>query len=407
MLREADLPLRLYDDRAYCEYLGAQDEPWLHVLIAEMHRFEGRRRRELAERLAEPLPCDAPYFKRRAATRVLFRLWTRGDDATGRCRSPAGGPCLRPPAVRAALFGAAAAGGAREVVVAEVAGRLGVPPATLEGALLADLPSEREVHAPVPTPTPAEVALHTNLAIAQAVVMRASHVALHVEGGVRAIVRLAKLRGLLCNVWGPPGEGEPRLDVSGPFSLFRHTLLYGRALAELLPHLSWCARFQLHATSRLRGRLARVTMQSGDPIFPAHRPAPFDSRLEERFARDLSRVARDWEVIREPTPLQAGTSLIFPDFLIRHRLHPERHVLVELVGFWTPEYLLEKVARLRQVATDLSAFVLCIDEELGCAAGDLPAGLPVVTFRRRVDAAAVMEVVERVSAARSPHAQAG
>ena len=56
MLSQADLPLRLLDDRAYLEYLGAQDEPWLRVLVAEMQRFEGRRRRELAERLAEPLP---------------------------------------------------------------------------------------------------------------------------------------------------------------------------------------------------------------------------------------------------------------------------------------------------------------------------------------------------------------
>lgn len=398
MLREADLPLRLYDDRAYCEYLGAQDEPWLHVLIAEMHRFEGRRRRELAERLVEPLPCDAPYFKRRAATRVLFRLWNRGDGATERPRLNAGGTRLRSADVRAALFESAAASPApRADVLSEMAARWGVTPTAVEAALFADLPSEREVRAPVPAPTPAEVALHTNLAIAQAVVMRASHVALHVEGGVRAIVRLAKLRGLLCNVWSPAGEGQPRLDISGPFSLFRHTLVYGRALAELLPHLAWCARFQLSAVARLRGRLAHVTMQSGDPLFPAGQPAPFDSQLEERFARDLTRLARDWDVIREPTPLQAGTSLIFPDFLVRHRLHPERQALVEIVGFWTPEYLIEKVARLRQAAATLPAFVLCIDEELGCAAAELPAGLPVVTFRRRVDAAAVMEVVERVA----------
>jgi len=75
LLPERDLPLRLLDDRAYVEWLGVQDEPWLRVLVGEMVRFEGRRRRELGERLAEPLPCDAPYLKRRAATRVLLRMW--------------------------------------------------------------------------------------------------------------------------------------------------------------------------------------------------------------------------------------------------------------------------------------------------------------------------------------------
>ena len=187
--------------------------------------------------------------------------------------------------MRAALFGAAAANDVpRATVVADVAARLGVAPEAVDAALFADLPGERPVRAPDSIPTPAEIALHTNLALAQAVVMRAAHISLSVEGGLRPIVRLAKFRGLLCNVTAPAPGAPARLDISGPFSLFRHTLVYGRALAELLPHLAWCARFELAAVARLRGRLAQVTMVSGDPIFPARAPAPFDSRLEERFA---------------------------------------------------------------------------------------------------------------------------
>jgi hypothetical protein len=281
-----------------------------------------------------------------------------------------------------------------------VAARLGVTPEALAAVLFLDLPGERPVRAPDPIPTPGEIALHTNLALAQAVVMRAAHISLRVEGGLRPIVRLAKFRGLICNVAAPAPGSRPRLDISGPFSLFRHTLVYGRALAELLPHLAWCAGFELSAVARLRGRLAHIRMESGDPIFPAVAPAQFDSRLEERFARDVARVAPDWDVIREPVPLQAGTSLIFPDFVLRHRIHPERQALVELVGFWTPQYLTEKLARLREAA--LPNFVLCIDEERGCAQSDFPAGLPVVTFRRRVDAGAVMREVERLTAGVAP-----
>ncbi|HEY7375782.1 MAG TPA: DUF790 family protein [Polyangia bacterium] len=407
MLSQSDLPLRLLDDRAYLEYLGAQDEPWLRVLVAEMQRFEGRRRRELAERLAEPLPCDAPYFKRRAASRVLFRMWSRAADAAASASAGRGDAALRPAAVRAALFGAAAAGDEpRPAILAATAAHIGVAPDALEAALFADLPGERPVRAPDPVPAPGEIVLHTNLALAQAVMMRAAHVALRVEGNLRPIVRLAKFRGLICSVAAPAPGARPRLDISGPFSLFRHTLVYGRALAELLPHLAWCARFELAAVARLRGRLAQVTMESGDPIFPARAPAPFDSRLEARFAADVGRLAPDWDVIREPVPLQAGATLIFPDFLLRHRIHPERQALVEIVGFWTPDYLREKLARLRQVATAERppAFVLCIDEERGCAPSELPPGLPVVTFRRRVDAAAVMRAVEGLTAGAAPAA---
>jgi predicted nuclease of restriction endonuclease-like RecB superfamily len=386
LLPPADLPLRLVDGGgAFFDFLGPQDEPWLRVLIGELVRFEGRRRRELAERLAAPLPCEAPYFKRRAATRVLLRAWRREQVAA-----------VPPREARARLFAAAAATAApRAQVLAETAAELGVDGEALLASLFADLPGERFVRAPVPLPTAAEAALRTNLAVVQGALMRASTLELVVEGGVRPIVRLAKLRGLLCTVV-EPADGAPRLELSGPFALFRHTRLYGRALAELLPHLAWCARFELRAACALRGRVVDLSIGTGAPIFPAAAPKPFDSGLEERFARDVARLAPDWDVVREPEAVRAGTTLVFPDFLLRHRLHVERRVLVEIAGFWTPEYLEAKLARLAEAR--LPPFVLCVDESRACALGALPASLTIVTFRRRVDAAEVMRRVEALTA---------
>ena len=252
LLSQSDLPLRLLDDRAYLEYLGAQDEPWLRVLVAEMQRFEGRRRRELAERLAEPLPCDAPYFKRRAASRVLFRIWNRASDGAAAARSRGDRVGLAAAAVRAAAV--RRGGGERRAHARpssrDVAARLGVAPDALDAALFADLPGERPVRAPDPIPTPAEIALHTNLALAQTVVMRAAHVVVARRG--RRCGRSCGSRSFAaCSATSPPPAAGalPRLDISGPFSLFRHTLVYGRALAELLPHLAWCARFELAAVA--------------------------------------------------------------------------------------------------------------------------------------------------------------
>ena len=385
MLPEGDLPLRVVEGGVYFDFLGPQDEPWLRVLLGELARFEGRRRRELAERLAEPLPCEAPFFKRRAATRVLLRLWRRERVAA-----------VAPALARARLFGAAAADEApRAEIVATIAAALDVGRDALLESLFADLPGERVVRAPVPLPSSAEVVLRTNLAGVQAALMRASTIELVVEGGVRPIVRLAKLRGLLCTVVEPADGASPRLQLSGPFSLFRHTRLYGRALAELVPHLAWCARFELRAACALRGRIVDVTVGSGAPIFPAAAPATFDSKLEERFARDVARLARDWDLVREPEAVRSGTTLVFPDFLLRHRIHPERRVLVELAGFWTPDYLAAKLARLRAAA--LPPFLWCVDEDRACALGDLPDSLSVVGFRRRVDAAAVMHRAEELT----------
>ena len=401
MLRDADLPLRLIESRAYLDLLGPQDEPWLRVLIAEMIRFERRRARELWERLAEPLPCEAPHFKRRAATRALWRLWRRERNAA-----------VVPARARSELFEASASAALDELdpqrVLERAAASIGVPGPVLMESLFADLPGERIVRAPDPIPTASEAALHTNLAIAQTVLMRAATVELRVEGAVRPIVRLAKLRGLLCVVVDHDGAGlgsvpstpvrGPLLQISGPFALFRHTLVYGRALAELLPHLAWCARFELRATCALRGRLADVVMASGDPILPAGPPPRFDSRLEERFARDFGRLARDWDVVREPEAIRSGRTLIFPDFLLCHRLQPERRVLVEILGFWTPEYVATKLARLREAK--LFNFILCVDADRGCAQEDLPEGISVLRFRRRVDVAAVLGEAERLTAPR-------
>jgi hypothetical protein len=400
LLSERDLPLRLIEERAFIDYLGPQDEPWLRVLLAEMARFEGRRRRELAERLAEPLPCEAPHFKRRAATRALFALWKR--SAAGSRRAPTTRSETAPEALRRELFGARASGElATQTIVDQAAARLELSREALLELLFADLPGEQPVRAPVPPPTPIEAALRTNLEIAQTVLMRASRLELRVEGGVRPIVRLAKLRGLLCTILDVPDLGRPMLEISGPFSLFQHTLLYGRALAELLPHLAWCARFELRAACSLRGRLASVCVDSGDPIFPAAPPALYDSRLEARFAEDIAKLAPDWDLLREPEPLRAAGTLVFPDFLLRHRLHPRRQVLIELVGFWTPEYLAAKLEKLRQ--TD-AVCLLCIDEDRACAAGDLPSHLPVIRFRRRIDAAAVLREVERLTHDQTSHA---
>jgi predicted nuclease of restriction endonuclease-like RecB superfamily len=179
--------------------------------------------------------------------------------------------------------------------------------------------------------------------------------------------------------------------------LFQHTRLYGRALAELVPHLAWCARFQLRAACALRGRICNVSIESGAPIFPAVPPAPFDSHLERRFARDIEKLAPDWDLLREPEAVPAGTTLIFPDFMLRHRIHPERRVLIELAGFWTPDYLTAKLERLRQA--NLPAFILCIDDRRACGTGALPASpsTAIVRFRGRVDAAAVMREVERLA----------
>ena len=377
MLPEAAIPARLDRGRILPSFLDERDQPWLHVLIDEVDRFRGRPLRELQQRLREPLPCATPHFKLRAATQLLLRL---GNSEIKSEVSPA--------EAREALFVEAATqtGKPRTTILAAAASTLGLAPAALERALFADLPGERVFTGPDSPLSPHEVALRVNQLIARSLLFHASRVRIRAEGAIRPVVRQAKLRGLICTV----EDGEPPvLDLSGPYAVFRRTLLYGRALGELLPFLAWCARFELDATCVLRGQEGELHLQSGDPLFPSSTPKPFDSKLEARFARDLKKAAPDWDLLREPEPVRAGGTIIFPDFLLRHRFDPSRQFLVEVIGFWRPDYLQRKLSSLR--AAKLDNLILCLDEERCCADGELPTGARVVRFRRRIDPAAVLQ----------------
>jgi predicted nuclease of restriction endonuclease-like RecB superfamily len=267
-----------------------------------------------------------------------------------------------------------------------------VTPRQLDDSLFADLPGERLV-GPVSVPaSPGELALRINLALVQALLSHAARVRIDVEGQTRALVRHAKLRGLICTVTDRSDKGDVSLELSGPFALFRKTRLYGRALGEIIPMLAWCARFRLQAECILHGRPLTLQLRTGDPVFPGSAPRLHDSRIEERFAREFRKLAPQWDVVREPEPINADGTLIFPDFALQCRANPARRWLLEIVGFWTPEYVARKLAHYRSAR--LSNLILCIDEERNCASADLPASASVVRFRRRVDPTAVLRLVD-------------
>jgi len=371
-------------DELVPRFLGEGDHPWLRLLLEEYDRFVGRPQRELDERVSEPLDGCAAFDKQRLAAFVLRRL------------SRAGAKSAVPPVrARAVVFGEAARRlEPRENILASAAASVDVSPNALEASLFADLPGERLVAALERPPSPLELALRANLALAQGFLARASAVKIEMEGNARAVVRHAKLRGLICRVARLAEVADATMEISGPYALFRHTLLYGRSLGDILPLLSWCRRFRLRADCVLHGRQRAFRVASGDPIFPASEPRRFDSRLEERFARDFKRLASDWDVIREPEPVEAGGGLIFPDFALQRRGDASRRWLLEIVGFWTPEYVARKLAQYR--AASISNLILCIDADRCCDDGDLPPHALVIRYRRRVDAG---EVVRRIEAA--------
>ena len=378
---DAPLSYRLVGSTVVPCFLGEADHPWLRTLLDERDRFVGRPQRELDARLQEPLMPDGPAGKKRLAVRLLARL--------GRTTRHAAVPSRQ---ARRLVFGEVArAPGMRDAALARVATSLGVTPQEVEASLFADLPGERVVSGLETSLSPIELALRANLALTQALLFRATGVTLEVKGNARPIVRTAKLRGLICTVSRTPGITDTVLEVSGPLALFRRTILYGRALGALVPHLAWCPRFRLRAACLLEDRVVDLQLGSADPIFPAGAPRQYDSQIEERFAREFRKLAPDWDVIREPEPVVAGSCLVFPDFALQHRYDTSRRWVLEIVGFWTSDYLQRKLALYRDAR--ISNLILCIDEARACDEERLPVGAAIVRFRRRVDAAAVRRIL--------------
>jgi predicted nuclease of restriction endonuclease-like RecB superfamily len=363
-------------------FLGEHDHPWLRSLLEEHERFIGRPQRELDTRLREPLPCESPPGKLKLAVQVLARLRRGHRNAS----------VVPPRRARSLVFAEAArALDASPTVLSKVAASLGVAVADLRDSLFADLPGERLVGAPGQPVSAVELALRSNLALVQGLLFHATAVRIEVEGNTRVLVRHAKWRGLICAVVERAGPGGASLEISGPFALFRNTRLYGRALGELIPLLVWCPRFRLQADCVLDGRRLTLALATGDPIFPSSAPRQYDSRIEERFAREFRRLAPEWDVVREPEPIAAERTLIFPDFALQDRSDPGRRWLLEIVGFWTPDYVARKLAMYREAR--VARLILCIDESRNCAEADLPLGALVVRFRRRVDPAAVLRAI--------------
>lgn len=385
MLPANRIQVRITGNKATPLWLGEEDHAWLRASIDDFARLEGKPYREVLSFLQESPRVPSPFGKRQMAIWTLQNLCTlqRPPFDAGRLRDTVAveAQCARDKG----RFN-------RSDVLAAGAKRFGLPAAAIDEHLFSDLPGERRLCLQNPIPDPHSLAIHTNFALAQGLLRLASEVTIKLYGGARAVTRQVHLRRLLCTVRRAQSEGVC-LHISGAFSLFHHTTMYGQALASILPLLPWCQRFDLAARCIFHGRAVIAHLCSGDPITLGRPPREYDSLLEERFARDFANATLDWDLVREPEPVEASGTLIFPDFAIVHRRDISKRFLLEIVGFWTPDYLRQKLYRLRNMP--YSRLVLCIDRGLNCGEGDFPSHAHIVWFHKRIEPGAVLSAIEK------------
>jgi uncharacterized protein len=385
LLPASRIQVRIDGNKATPVWLGTGDHLWLRSLIDEFARLEGKQYRDVIAFLQEPPKVPSPPGKRLMAVCMLQKMCARKP-------SPFDVHGIRNEIVVEAQRIRNAGRFNRSDVIAAVAERFGISAAETNENLFSDLPMEQRLVLPDPIPDPHSLAMQTNLALAQGLLNVASEISIKLYGSTRAVVRQVHLRRLLCTAEHSKSNGV-QLNISGAFALFRNTTMYGHALASILPLLLWCDRFDLAARCVLRGREVNAHLSSRDPIERGQSPQQYDSRIEERFAREFSKASLDWDLVREPEPFEACGTLVFPDFAIVHRRDTSRRFLLEIVGFWTPDYLREKLRRLRDLTG--TPLILCINRTLNCGDGELPAHSRIVWFQKRIEPYEVLAAIEK------------
>jgi predicted nuclease of restriction endonuclease-like RecB superfamily len=227
-----------------------------------------------------------------------------------------------------------------------------------------------------------------NVAQVQAALFDAVAMTIWATDDFKTILRYAKLARLMHTITRA-GEGQYRLRLDGPASLLRETRRYGTAMARFLPALVACRGWRMHAVIRRRTLSLALELSEADRL-TSHLPPPeeYDSDIEESFARKWGAEPREgWRLVREGEILHQGQKVFVPDFAFHHERHGT--VLMEIVGFWTPEYLQAKLDTLR-VFRDCR-IVLAVAESV---AGALPQ-LPPHTIRFKT-ALRIQDVLERL-----------
>jgi predicted nuclease of restriction endonuclease-like RecB superfamily len=176
------------------------------------------------------------------------------------------------------------------------------------------------------------------------------------------------------------GDGY-RFVLDGPNSVLRRTRAYGVDFARFLAALVRLGDWRLRAEIELRKgwRPLLFALTSEDRLGAGlGAPPEFDSGLEAAIARKFGRERAGWRLVREGVVLEAGASLLVPDFVFRHEDGTE--VALEIVGYWTPEYLADKLGKLAAVR-DMN-LIVAVPRHLAVRAGTLPA--TVLPFKRRL-----------------------
>jgi predicted nuclease of restriction endonuclease-like RecB superfamily len=227
-----------------------------------------------------------------------------------------------------------------------------------------------------------------NLSLTQTLLFDALGLHFKVVGNYQHIFRHIKYLGLMYEI-------DDGVRVTGPGSLFKKNRRYGTSLAKLLPEILKAQQWEIHAIIETNfggePRVFTFDLDSKSLVsFPkvSEPVSHFDSAVEQQFYRDFNALNLGWEIVREPDVVKAGTYVIIPDFGFYKQ--GMKHFL-EIIGFWTPEYLEKKIAKLKDAEV---AITVAVNENLYCKKQDFLGD--VIFYNNRIPLMEIVRILREI-----------
>ena len=284
----------------------------------------------------------------------------------------------------------------RRSVLKEASQEFGVPVEDLESAFWADR-EEYQLVASLAAITPVELIKLYNLSLTQTLLFDALSLEFSTAGNYQEIFRMIKYLGLMYEVESVAPESLIT-RVTGPASLFKKTKKYGTSLAKLLPRIvrapSWKIKAKIETTIGGEPRIYLFELSDTKKgLFPdvIEQPEHFDSAVEEDFVKRFSSLRKDWEIKREPTILKTGPSVMIPDFSLKRR---GKTCYIEIIGFWTPEYLEKKIEKVKLLNEQIT---LCVNKDLQCTKKDFQKeNVDIIFYDKKVPMKPILEKIRKI-----------
>ncbi|MEM1250955.1 MAG: DUF790 family protein [Cyanobacteria bacterium P01_H01_bin.21] len=365
-------------DSIDAKQLPLSDE-WLAIasnLVSLFQATVGDTQGSLNQKLQTLEGEDTDYRIKRGLAHIL-----RSSFSTFEIISP-----LEPQELRQRVFALAATRAPSPMVAKQhldtLAGQLtqeldrDVEPIHIQQGLYADL-KENRILTQFDAPTPEALIHRYNLSQVQGIFYRASHVVLNLHrndpGEYKLMFRYLKLFRLMAYIEGEADQGFT-VTIDGPASLFKASTRYGLDIAKLVPAILHVTRWHLNAALQWKDSYTKAlseksyTLDSECDLVSHYPPGkPYDSMVESAFAERWNGLVQkgktQWQLEREVELIPIPGSVMIPDFRL---VHPDGRVyLLEIVGYWRPDYLRKKFAQVQK--SDRQNLILAISERLNLA----------------------------------------